>query len=286
MTTQPTHPEYQYLKLLRDVVENGSERMDRTGVGTRAVFGRTLRFNMADGFPAITTKKLAFKAVVGELIGFIRGYDSAAQFRALGCRIWDANANENRAWLTNPHRKGTDDLGPIYGVQWRHLRMSGSADRFKDQLAELIHKLKTNPADRRLIVWAYNPADIDRMALPPCHMGFQCFVDDDKLSLMMTQRSVDSFLGLPFNIASYAVLLHMLAKVTGYKAHELILSLGDTHVYLNHLEAVQEQIGRTPYSWPRLWLNPEVASIDDFKPEDVRLDGYQSHEAIKAPMAV
>lgn len=280
----PTHPENQYLSLLRDILENGSERMDRTGVGTKAVFGRMLRFNVADGFPALTTKKLAFKAVVGELIGFIRGFSSAAQFRALGCRIWDQNANENKAWLANPHRRGTDDLGPIYGVQWRRLPMPDGST--KDQLAELIGKLRTNPSDRRLIVWAYNPAYLERMALPPCHMGFQCYVEDGKLSLLMTQRSVDSFLGLPFNIASYAVLLHMLAQVTGLKAHELVMSLGDTHVYLNHLDPVREQLARAPHPWPRLWLNPAVSDIDGFGPDDVRLDAYRSHEAIKAPMAV
>lgn len=279
-----SHPEYQYLNLLRDILMHGSARMDRTGVGTRAVFGRELRFRMADGFPAITTKKLAFKAVVGELIGFIRGYDNAAQFRGLGCKIWDQNANENAQWLANPHRKGTDDLGMIYGVQWRRLPMPDGSTR--DQLAELIHKLRNNPSDRRLIVWAYNPILLDRMALPPCHMGFQCFVDGEKLSLKMEMRSVDMLLGAPFNMASYAILLHMLAQVTRLKAHELILSLGDTHIYNNHIDAVKKQLTREPYPWPKLVLNPDVHEIDNFKPEDVVLNDYQSHGAILAPMAV
>jgi len=278
------HPEHQYLCLLRDILTNGSERMDRTGVGTRAVFGRELRFLMDDGFPAITTKKLAFRSVVGELIGFIRGYDNASQFRELGCKIWDQNANVNAQWLSNPHRKGTDDLGSIYGVQWRRLPMPNGSTR--DQLAELIHTLRNNPSDRRMIVWAYNVANIEHMALPPCHMGFQCFVDNGKLSLKMEQRSVDSFLGLPFNIASYAVLLHMLAQVTGLKAHELILSLGDTHIYSNHIDAVNEQLSRTPYPWTQLLLKDEVMEIDGFIPENVMLVNYRSHGPIRAPMAV
>lgn len=278
------HPEIQYLNLLRDILANGSDRMDRTGVGTRAVFGRELRFRMADGFPALTTKKLAFKAVVGELLGFIHAFDSAAQFRSLGCNVWNQNANENEQWLANPHRKGEDDLGPIYGVQWRKLPMPDGT--VKDQLAELIHKLKTNPTDRRLIVWAYNVAHLDRMALPPCHMGFQCFVAGNRLSLKMEQRSADSFLGLPFNIGSYALLLHMLAQVTGLVADELILSLGDTHCYVNHLDAVNEQLQREPLPLPTLHLNPHVRDIDQFQMDDIRLDGYQCHAAIRAPMAV
>jgi thymidylate synthase len=211
---------------------------------------------MDEGFPAITTKKLAFKSVVGELIGFIRGYDNAAQFRELGCNIWDQNANENAQWLANPHRKGVDDLGAIYGVQWRRLPMADGWTH--DQLAELIHKLRTNPSDRRLIVWAFNPAMLHMMALPPCHMGFQCFVDGNKLSLKMEQRSVDTFLGLNFNISSYAILLLMLAQVTGLKAHELIMSLGDTHIYNNHFDAVDTQLAREPLPWTQLVLNPEV----------------------------
>jgi len=278
------HPEHQYLDLLQDILDNGADRMDRTGVGTRAVFGRELRFRMRDGFPAITTKKLAFKSVVGELIGFIRGYDNASQFRALGCKVWDQNANENAQWLANPHRKGTDDLGMIYGVQWRKLPMPDGST--KDQLAELIQKLKTNPTDRRLIVWAYNPAFLDRMALPPCHMGFQCFVDGNRLSLKMEMRSADTFLGVPFNVASYALLLHLLAQVTNLVPDEIILSLGDTHIYSNHFEAIAEQLHRNPLPWPALRLNPDIDDIDDFQPSDIVLDGYVSHPAIRAPMAV
>jgi len=279
-----SHPELQYLNLLRDILDHGSARTDRTGVGTLAVFGRELRYRMADGFPAITTKKLAFKSVVGELIGFIRGYDNAAQFRALGCKVWDDNANRNAQWLANPHRRGTDDLGMIYGVQWRRLPMPDGTTR--DQLSELIHKIKTNPTDRRLIVWAYNPMWLEHMALPPCHMGFQVFVHDGWLSLKMEQRSVDCFLGLPFNIASYAILLHMLAQVCDLVPGELILSLGDTHLYRNHVDQVHQQLSRSPLAPPRLWLNPEIRAIDDFSPDDVRLSGYVSHDAIPAPMAI
>ena len=284
MLKSTTHPETPYLRLVEDILHNGNDRIDRTGVGTRALFGRELRFRMSDGFPAITTKKLAFTAVVGELLGFLRGYHSAAQFRSLGCKIWDQNANENAAWLANPHRVGTDDLGMIYGVQWRRLPMPDGTTR--DQLGELIHKIKTNPADRRLIVLAYNPAYLDQMALPPCHMGFQCFVAGDKLSLKMTQRSADIILGVPFNIASYAILLHVLAQVTGLVPDELIISLGDVHLYHNHQDAAREQLTRAPLPWPRLWINPEVDDIDDFLPQDFRLEGYQCHAPIRAPMAV
>lgn len=284
MNNTTKHPEQQYLDLLRDILEHGDKRIDRTGVGTLAVFGRELRFRMSDGFPALTTKKIATKAVIGELIGFIRAYDNAADFRALGCRVWDQNANENQAWLTNPNRKGLDDLGMIYGVQWRKLPMPDGTT--KDQLAELIDRIKNNPADRRLIVWAYNSAHLDKMALPPCHLGWQCFVSGNKLSLKMEMRSVDSFLGLGFNQFSYALLLHMLAQVTGLEADELIISMGDTHIYLNHIEQVKTQLARDPLPLPKLWLNPNVKNIDEFTPADIALQGYQSHEAIKAPMAV
>lgn len=279
-----THPEQQYLDLLRDILENGNKRTDRTGVGTLAVFGRELRYRMSDGFPVLTTKKIATKSVIGELIGFIRAYDNAADFRNLGCKIWDANANENKAWLANPNRKGEDDLGMIYGVQWRKLPMPDGTT--KDQLAELIERIKNNPTDRRLIVWAFNQSYLEKMALPPCHMGWQCFVSENRLSLKMEIRSSDTLLGLPFNIFSYALLLHLLAQVTGLEADELIISTGDTHIYLNHLEQVKTQLTREPLPLPKLWLNPNVRNIDEFRTVDIALHGYQSHEAIKAPMAV
>lgn len=279
-----THPEQQYLDLLRDILENGNKRTDRTGVGTLAVFGRELRYRMSDGFPVLTTKKIATKSVIGELIGFIRAYDNAADFRNLGCKIWDANANENKAWLANPNRKGEDDLGMIYGVQWRKLPMPDGTT--KDQLAELIERIKNNPTDRRLIVWAFNQSYLEKMALPPCHMGWQCFVSENRLSLKMEIRSSDTLLGLPFNIFSYALLLHLLAQVTGLEADELIISTGDTHIYLNHLEQVKTQLTREPLPLPKLWLNPNVRNIDEFRAVDIALHGYQSHEAIKAPMAV
>ncbi len=279
-----THPEQQYLDLLRDILENGDDRMDRTGVGTRAVFGRSLRFKMSDGFPALTTKKLAFKVCAGELLGFIRGYDSAAKFRELGVNIWNANANENKSWLANPYRKCADDLGMIYGVHWRKLPMPDGSSL--DQLSELIHKLKTNPTDRRLIVWAYNPIFLDRTCLPACHMGIQCFVAQNKLSMIMTQRSADFFLGVPFNCSSMALLLHMLAQVTGLEADTLTINFGDAHIYKNHFEQVRTQLTREPLPLPKLWLNPNVHDIDDFTPVDIVLQGYQSHDTIKAPMAV
>jgi thymidylate synthase len=278
------HPEYQYLDLLREALEHGSPRMDRTGVGTRALFGRELRFDLGLGFPAFTTKRVAFRVAVGEMLGFIEGADSAARFRELGVKIWDANANENAQWLANPHRRGTDDLGPIYGVQWRRLPMPDGSTR--DQLAELIDKLRNNPADRRLLCWAYNPAYNERMALPPCHMGFQVFVDGNRLSMKVYKRSTDLLLGLPFNALGYAALAHMLAQVANLVPHELILSMGDAHLYENHLDQVREQLSRVPRPWPTLALDTSVRAIDDFRLEHFRLEGYDPHPAIKAPMAV
>ncbi|MEX2145059.1 MAG: thymidylate synthase [Candidatus Spechtbacterales bacterium] len=287
------HPEQQYLNLLKEVKDKGTDRPDRTGVGTRALFGRTMRFNMADGFPALTTKKVPFKAVKAELLAFIHGIDSAAGFRELGTTIWDQNANEEEKWLNNPNRRGEDDLGRIYGVQWRSWRDPDGNEI--DQLRKVIDGLKTDPFGRRHIVSAWNPGELDKMALPPCHDRFQFFVRDNPnaregkartLDLAMVQRSCDMFLGVPFNIASYSTLLHMVAQVTGYKPGEFVHFLMDTHLYKNHFEQAETQLQREPMPLAKLWLNQDILDIDDFTMDDIELVGYQSHPGIKAPMAV
>lgn len=273
----------QYLNLLKTVMEEGHDRETRNGK-TRALFGLQMRFNMADGFPAMTTKKLAWKAVKSELLWFIEGSGDDNRLKELNSSertIWTDNA-EAPYWT--PKAKFPGDLGRVYGVQWRAWRKPDGG--VVDQLAEVIEKIKKDPTDRRLIVSAWNPGEISEMALPPCHMFFQFFVDGDKLSLLMHQRSCDVFLGVPFNIASYSLLLHMVAQVTGLKAHEFVHSLGDVHIYHDHFDAVKEQLARAPFPLPTLKLNPAIKNIDDFKMEDIELEGYQSHPTIKAKMAV
>lgn len=273
----------QYLSLLKKVMDEGTDRETRNGK-TRAMFGLQMRFNMADGFPAMTTKKLAFKAVKSELLWFIEGSGDDNRLKEL-------NSSERTIWTDNseapywaPKAKFPGDLGRVYGVQWRAWRKPDGGT--VDQLADIIERIKKDPTDRRLLVTAWNPGEISEMALPPCHMFFQFFVDGDKLSLLMHQRSCDVFLGVPFNIASYSLLLHMVAQVTGLKAHEFVHSLGDVHIYHDHFDAVKEQLARTPYPLPTLKLNPNVKNIDDFKMEDIDLENYQSHPTIKAKMAV
>lgn len=273
----------QYLSLLKKVMDEGHDRETRNGK-TRSMFGLQMRFNMADGFPAMTTKKLAFKAVKSELLWFIEGSSDDNRLKELNASertIWTDNA-EASYWA--PKAKFPGDLGRVYGVQWRKWRKPDGTT--VDQLAEVIEKIKKDPSDRRLIVSAWNPGEISEMALPPCHMFFQFFVDGDKLSMLMHQRSCDVFLGVPFNIASYSLLLHMVAQVTNLKAHEFVHSLGDTHIYHDHFDAVKEQLTREPYPLPTLKLNPNVKNIDDFKMEDIELENYQSHPTIKAKMAV
>lgn len=273
----------QYLNLLKTVMEEGHDRETRNGK-TRAIFAQQMRFNMADGFPAMTTKKLAWKAVKSELLWFIEGSGDDNRLKELNGSertIWTDNA-EASYWT--PKAKFSGDLGRVYGVQWRAWRKPDGTT--VDQLAEVIEKIKKDPTDRRLIVSAWNPGELSEMALPPCHMFFQFFVDGDKLSLLMHQRSCDVFLGVPFNIASYSLLLHMVAQVTGLKAHEFVHSLGDVHIYNDHFDAVKEQLAREPYPLPTLKLNPAIKNIEDFKMEDIELEGYQSHPTIKAKMAV
>ena len=273
----------QYLDVLRNIYEHGTDVETRNGM-TRKLFAKQLRFNLEEGFPAVTTKKLAFKAVTSELLWFIEGSGDDNRLKALNGTdrtIWTANA-ESDYW--KPKAKFEGDLGRVYGVQWRHWQKPNGGEI--DQLSEVIERIKKDPNDRRLIVTAWNPGELDQMALPPCHMFFQFFVANGKLSLHMTQRSCDMFLGVPFNIASYALLLSMVAHVTQLTPHECILTLNDAHIYHDHFTAVDEQLKRTPHLLPTLWLNPEVTSIDGFTMNDIRLEHYPSDEAIKATMAV
>lgn len=281
-----------YLGLLNKVLINGTLHDNRTGIPTVRTTGAMLEFNMALGFPAVTTKKLAFKAVVGELIGFIRGYTSAEQFRRLGCNVWDANANQNEAWLANPHREGTDDLGRIYGAQWRSWTCGDLITL--DQLGKAIHEIQNNPQSRRIVVTAWQPAELDQMALPPCHLLFQYHVDvaAGELSMTMYQRSCDLFLGVPFNIASYALLLELTARACGLKAGKLVMFLADVHIYKNHMDQVIEQCGRDTMDLPTLSVHNQrpdlsgLAWLEALEPADITLDGYHHHPAIKGEMAV
>ncbi|HLG23869.1 MAG TPA: thymidylate synthase [Candidatus Nanoarchaeia archaeon] len=279
----------QYLDALKYVLENGTDRQDRTGVGTRAVFGMQMRFDTQNGFPAVTTKKLPWKSTVSELLWFIEGSNDERRLAEIlhGSKdiskktIWTQNANADY-W--KPKAKFEGDLGRIYGVQWR--KWKNFEGKEFDQLKNAVEMIKKDPTSRRIIVNAWNPGELDKMALPPCHAFFQFFVANGKLSLQMYQRSCDMFLGVPFNIASYSLLLHMVAQVTNLKAGEFVHTLGDAHIYTNHFEQVKEQLSRNPYQSPSLWLNPEVKDIDLFKMEDIKLENYQSHPAIKAEMAV
>lgn len=264
-------------------METGIDRTGRNG-DTRALFAIQMRHDFKDGFPALTSKKLAFKAVKSELLWFLEGSNSDERLKELNGSektIWTANALSDY-W--KPKATFPGDLGRVYGVQWRNWQ--GPNGKVVDQVAEVIRMIKEDPTSRRLIVTAWNPGELDQMALPPCHMFFQFFVAGDDLSLHMVQRSCDMFLGVPFNIASYALLLSMVAQVTGKKPKELVMTLNDAHIYHDHFDAVTEQLTREPFAYPTLWLNPERTDIDSFTMDDIKLENYQSHDTIKAPMAV
>ena len=262
----------QYLDLLNRIMTEGVQKEDRTGTGTISVFGHQMRFNLEDGFPLLTTKKLHLKSIIHELLWFLKGDTNVKYLQENGVRIWNEWADEN------------GDLGHIYGYQWRSWPDYNGGHI--DQISEVIDQIKNNPDSRRIIVNAWNVADLGNMNLPPCHMFFQFYVADGKLSLQMYQRSADTFLGVPFNIASYALLLLMMAQVTGLKPGEFIHTTGDTHLYVNHLEQVKLQLTREPRSLPKMKINPEVKSIFDFKYEDFELVDYDPHPHIKGVVAV
>ncbi|KAA3512769.1 thymidylate synthase [Agrobacterium vitis] len=262
----------QYLDLLQHVMESGSDRGDRTGTGTRSVFGYQMRFDLAEGFPVLTTKKLHLRSIIHELLWFLKGDTNIAYLKENGVSIWDEWADEN------------GDLGPVYGAQWRSWPKPGGGHI--DQIANLVESIKTNPNSRRHIVSAWNPAEVDEMALPPCHCLFQFYVADGKLSCQLYQRSADIFLGVPFNIASYALLTMMVAQVTGLKAGDFVHTLGDAHLYANHFEQARLQLSRQPKPLPVMRINPDVKDVFGFEFSHFSLEGYVAEPAIKAPIAV
>jgi len=262
----------QYLDLLTHLLETGNERSDRTGTGTISRFGYQMRFNLAEGFPVVTTKKLHLKSIIHELLWFLNGDTNVKYLQDNGVKIWNEWAGED------------GELGPVYGHQWRS--WSAPDGREIDQISQLIAQIKSNPSSRRLIVSAWNVGDIDKMKLPPCHLLFQFYVNDGKLSCQLYQRSADVFLGVPFNIASYALLTLMVAQVTGLQPGDFVHTFGDAHIYNNHLEQVRLQLSREPYPLPQMKINPEVKSIFDFKYEDFELVNYQAHPHIKGDVSV
>ena len=262
----------QYLDLLQHVLDNGTDKSDRTGTGTRSVFGYQMRFNLADGFPVLTTKKLHLKSIIHELLWFLAGDTNIRYLKENGVRIWDEWADEN------------GDLGRVYGAQWRSWR--GANGETVDQIANVVRQIRQTPDSRRLIVSAWNPAEVDDMALPPCHALFQFYVANGRLSCQLYQRSADIFLGVPFNIASYALLTMMMAQVCGLQAGEFVHTLGDAHLYQNHLEQARLQLTREPRALPKMHINPDVRDIFAFKFDDFELQDYDPHPHIKAQVSV
>ena len=261
-----------YLDLLEHVLERGTVKADRTGTGTRSVFGWQMRFDLAQGFPLVTTKKLHLRSIIHELLWFLRGDTNIGYLKEHNVSIWDEWADAN------------GDLGPVYGKQWRS--WAGADGRTFDQIAWVVEEIRRNPDSRRLIVSAWNVAELEQMALMPCHSLFQFYVADGRLSCQLYQRSGDIFLGVPFNIASYALLTHMVAQVCGLEVGDFVHTLGDAHLYANHLEQAREQLTRSPRALPTLVLNPAITALEDFRFEDIAIEGYDPHPAIRAPVAV
>ena len=287
-----------YLDALKEILETGEDRPDRTGVGTRSIFGMQMRFDLTEGFPAVTTKKLAWRAVLSELLWFIEGSNDELRLREIlhGSRdseketIWTANAM-SPYWVKQALKRAVGDVGRIYGMQWRRwrkpvIRINKVVLQNLDQLHDLIEGIKEDPYSRRHIMTAWNPGELELMSLPPCHILSQFYVNNGKLSCHMYQRSADMFLGMPFNIASYALLTHMIAQACNLDVGDLIISVGDAHIYSNHFDQVKEQLSRELLPLPTLQLNPSIQMITHFTMDDVELVGYESHEAIRAPMAV
>lgn len=291
------HADKQYLELAKRIIETGNKKQDRTGVGTLSIFGAQMRFDLNEGFPILTTKKVHFPSVVKELLWFISGDTNNKTLQEQGVRIWNEWATKEQCAKFG-RKEG--DLGPVYGHQWRNFGASKKKvfnpetkdlewlydDDGIDQLSKVINDIKTNPNSRRLIVSGWNPKEADLVCLPPCHMVFQFYVHDGKLSCHLYQRSGDFFLGIPFNIASYALLTHMIAQICGLGVGDFVHTISDAHVYSNHLDAFAEQMNREPYSLPKVILNPNIKSLFEFKYEDIQLEGYQHHPAIKAEVAV
>jgi len=287
------HEEHQYLDLCQKIIDQGTRKGDRTGTGTFSLFGAQMRFSLENGqFPLLTTKKTFLRGITEELLWFIRGSTNAKELHDKKVHIWDANAS--RAFLDSRglHNREEWDLGPVYGFQWRHFGAQYNSmhddytNKGVDQLKKLIETIKNNPNDRRMLMVAWNPVDLDEMALPPCHCLCQFYVANGKLSCQLYQRSADMGLGVPFNIASYALLTIMIAHVTNLEPGDFVHTLGDAHVYSNHVEQIKEQITREPRPWPKMKIKRKVESIDDFKMEDFELSEYQPHPVIKMPMAV
>ena len=262
----------QYQQLMRDILDKGTLKEDRTGTGTLSLFGYQMRFDLSEGFPLVTTKKLHLRSIIHELLWFLKGETNVQYLRDNKVTIWDEWADAN------------GELGPVYGKQWRSWETTDG--RKIDQISNVIAQIKSNPDSRRLLVVAFNPGDVDKMALPPCHAFFQFYVAGGKLSCQLYQRSADVFLGVPFNIASYALLTHMMAQVTGLQVGDFVHTLGDAHLYRNHMQQTQLQLSREPRPLPRLRLNPDVKNIFDFKFEDISIEGYDPHPAIKGVVAV
>jgi len=287
------HDELQYLNLVKHIIANGKKRSDRTGVGTVSVFGGQMRFNLrSQTFPLLTTKKVFFRGIAEELLWFIKGSTDAKILQEKNVRIWDGNSTREFLDKSGFTDREEGDLGPVYGFQWRHFgaKYGTCKDDYTsqgiDQLNDVIKRIRTNPTDRRIIMCAWNPIDIPQMALPPCHCLVQFYVADGELSCQLYQRSADMGLGVPFNIASYALLTHMIAHITGLKAGDFVHTLGDAHVYLNHIEPLQEQVQRAPKPFPVLNFKRSVQSIEDFVFDDFEIQNYVSHPAIKMDMAI